>query len=62
MEKTTLIPSLLDIQRYNIYSGEVIGLPYDSWITQNGWVWNLPALPQDIYAAFQIEEQSIFSI
>lgn len=58
MEKTTLILFLLDIQRYNIYSG----LPYDSWITQNGWVWNLPALPQDIYAAFQIEEQSIFSI
>ena len=62
MEKTTLILFLLDIQRYNIYSGEVIGLPYDSWITQNGWVWNLPALPQDIYAAFQIEEQSIPSI
>ena len=39
-----------------------MGLPYDSWITQNGWVWNLLALPQDIYAAFQIEEQSIFSI
>lgn len=61
MEKTTLILFLLE-QRYNTYSGEVIGLPYDSWITQKGWVWNLPALPQDIYAAFQIEEQSIFSI
>ena len=48
-------------QCYNIYSGEVMGLPYNSWIAQNGWVWDLPALPQDIYAAFQIEEQSILS-
>lgn len=49
-------------QCFNPHSNEVFGLPFSSWLDRNGWVWNLPALPGEIYAAFQIEEQSIFYI
>ena len=49
-------------QCFNSYSGEIFGLPFSSWLDRNGWVWNAPALPGEIYAAFQIEEQSIYPV